>query len=516
MLTVNTLHITLQYPRNNEWPVLSVLKVTDPQTSAKWAQTKLQLPANWQEELLKLAINPKSYGAILGAALFHSDLKSLIDAALTTSATTRLLLVVEPSELKSLHWERLHFPDTTNVWQSFAQNQKLVFSYYSPSSVKRYYPYLLQRDLKVLFFICSPIKDAALGSRSFTAFDTQAIASALAPNLAGVPHKILYQATDTSWSQLQAELNTQAYTLVHIISHGLYVKGNEQSYLILLDEQQRIRAVSAEEFVNKLQVIAGLPHLLFFSSCNTADPTALSSAHGNFAQIVRNKLATPAVVAMADAVTQATANIVSTEFYGYLYKNAFADLALAKAGHKLLETYDFEQRRDRYLPVLYQDLGNGALFGFEPKGLKDLDAKEINDGLTRLEQTLMQRAPKAVEEFEALAKQAQLGEDLEQLEQFCHEVTDISFATLAQNEAEKVLAAYNEECPFPGMRPFKLDLSQQVDYRKYFFGRDALIEQLCAKLNDPQRAVLAIVGPSGSGKSSLAFAGILTKLGSCS
>lgn len=512
MLKINTIHITLQYAHNNEWPVLSVLKSADQTVSSKWVKTTLKLPRDWTEQLLKAESDPENYGTQLGQALFHSGLDKLIQAAITSSENTRLLLVVEPLELRVLHWERLYFPDGANTWRSLAQNQSLIFSYYTAASVKRYYSYLLRRHLKALFFICSPTQDEFLGSQGFTAFDTLPIVESIQKSLGALSHKILYQAQDTSWRNLQNELNKNAYALVHIISHGIYVAGNKQSYLILLDDKQKIRAVSAEEFVEKLQVISPLPHLLFFSSCNTADPAAQKNAHGNFAQVVRDKLATPAVIAMTGTVTQETANIVSKEFYEHLYQCAFADLALAKAGHKLLGTFEYRERHDRYFPVLYQGLGNGALFGLEPKGLDDLDHKEISDGLERLKQTLNQRAPKAVLEFEALAQQAQLKKNLEQLDQFCYEVTDISFAILAQNQAEQVLLAYNDSCPFPGMRPFKLDLSQGADYRQYFFGRDEDTEFICQKLKEPERYIFAIIGPSGSGKSSLAFAGVLKKL----
>jgi len=55
--------------------------------------------------------------------------------------------------------------------------------------------------------------------------------------------------------------------------------------------------------------------------------------------------------------------------------------------------------------------------------------------------------------------------------------------------------------PFPGLRPFEFDESQ------LFFGRDGQSEQLIAKLNGTR--FLAVVGTSGSGKSSLIRAGLM-------
>ena len=58
--------------------------------------------------------------------------------------------------------------------------------------------------------------------------------------------------------------------------------------------------------------------------------------------------------------------------------------------------------------------------------------------------------------------------------------------------------------PFPGLRPFEVDESH------LFFGRNGQSQQLIAKLSATR--FLAVVGTSGSGKSSLARAGLLPAL----
>ena len=60
-------------------------------------------------------------------------------------------------------------------------------------------------------------------------------------------------------------------------------------------------------------------------------------------------------------------------------------------------------------------------------------------------------------------------------------------------------------CPFKGLAPF------EADDAEFFFGRERLVDELVARLGG--RALLAIVGPSGSGKSSLLRAGLLPALG---
>jgi ABC-type glutathione transport system ATPase component len=58
--------------------------------------------------------------------------------------------------------------------------------------------------------------------------------------------------------------------------------------------------------------------------------------------------------------------------------------------------------------------------------------------------------------------------------------------------------------PYKGLRPFR-----EADTAD-FFGRQALIDQLVARLE--KNRFLAVVGPSGSGKSSAVSAGLIPAL----
>jgi hypothetical protein len=60
------------------------------------------------------------------------------------------------------------------------------------------------------------------------------------------------------------------------------------------------------------------------------------------------------------------------------------------------------------------------------------------------------------------------------------------------------------ECPYPGMIPFSEDDSQR------FFGRSQEIKELLNRLHSSP--FLTVIGPSGSGKSSLVFAGVIPAL----
>ncbi|MER8001687.1 WD40 repeat domain-containing protein [Streptomyces sp. NPDC095613] len=68
--------------------------------------------------------------------------------------------------------------------------------------------------------------------------------------------------------------------------------------------------------------------------------------------------------------------------------------------------------------------------------------------------------------------------------------------------------AATEECPYPGLRPFGKDEAA------WFFGREALVSRLMTQLelSVRDRVPLAVVAPSGAGKSSLLRAGLLPEL----
>ena len=60
--------------------------------------------------------------------------------------------------------------------------------------------------------------------------------------------------------------------------------------------------------------------------------------------------------------------------------------------------------------------------------------------------------------------------------------------------------------PYPGLRAFRLEESDR------FFGRDAEIEDLLERLVVRNDRFIAVIGPSGSGKSSLVYAGLIPAL----
>src|SRR5207302_4064739 len=83
----------------------------------------------------------------------------------------------------------------------------------------------------------------------------------------------------------------------------------------------------------------------------------------------------------------------------------------------------------------------------------------------------------------------------------CEESLDLGFPALALGQEPP---PYDERCPFRGLYPFR------VADREFFFGREALVTRLEGRLAEAN--FLAVLGPSGSGKSSVVLAGLIPSL----
>jgi DNA-binding SARP family transcriptional activator len=94
------------------------------------------------------------------------------------------------------------------------------------------------------------------------------------------------------------------------------------------------------------------------------------------------------------------------------------------------------------------------------------------------------------------------GAELQQLERAI--LVQDAALDLSTNGGSDGRAPLQDICPFKGLAPF-----ERAD-AEFFFGRERLVEELAARLADAP--LLAIVGPSGSGKSSLLRAGLLPAL----
>ncbi|MCP4395905.1 MAG: hypothetical protein GY801_01145, partial [bacterium] len=90
---------------------------------------------------------------------------------------------------------------------------------------------------------------------------------------------------------------------------------------------------------------------------------------------------------------------------------------------------------------------------------------------------------------------------LREVNTICEEVLDLNFRALVLGQDPPT---YDDRCPFQGLYPFYLQ------DREFFFGRETLVQTLKQTLE--QDRFLAVLGPSGSGKSSVVLAGLIPVL----
>jgi hypothetical protein len=74
----------------------------------------------------------------------------------------------------------------------------------------------------------------------------------------------------------------------------------------------------------------------------------------------------------------------------------------------------------------------------------------------------------------------------------------------AASTTRLIAATHEIQCPFRGLEVFR-----EGD-REFFFGREAIVQRLMTRLRDAR--FLAVVGPSGVGKSSIVQAGLIPRL----
>ena len=151
---------------------------------------------------------------------------------------------------------------------------------------------------------------------------------------------------------------------------------------------------------------------------------------------------------------------------------------------------------------------------------RDLTGEEITLGLNRLETELPLRAPVLLTQFQEQTRRLRPSlktnpkslsdhtrkervEALAQINSLCMEALDISFNALCLGEEPP---EYDSRSPFRGLESFR------PEDNEFFFGREALTKKLVEKIQS--HPFLAVLGASGSGKSSLVMAGLIPALDS--
>jgi len=449
------------------------------------------------------------YGAMLGHTLFTDGVRELFAQARHADPMLRVLLAVEAKGVQSLRWERLAGPFDDDQWQLLGHSQRTPFSLYLPSASDRMFSPFGRRELRALVVVANPEPGNQYGVEPFD--EAEAARCALA-GLGEIPSVVLGKqpgaAGPPTLSELCRRLTAERFTLLHMVCHGAFSPRTGETALFLDGDDGKTEAVKATAMIQRLRELGGargLPHLAFLGVCDSARPDA-EAALGGLGQRLVRELGMPAVVAMTERVSQATAFALGQVLYTRLREHGEVDRALVEA------CVEVRDQGDAVVPALFSRLAGRPLFHDE------LDRPPSHDDLVaatgRIDALFRERAPvlreramslatavsvdpAALAGVAAAARQAQLAE----LEQLCEGALELSFSALAHGREPP---PYGVRCPFPGLRAFT---SEQ---RKFFRGRTALVDVLLGQLE--REPFLAVVGSSGCGKSSLVLAGVIPRL----
>jgi WD40 repeat protein len=514
------LEITIQRRVGGGWPV--VAEHHRPETLLpvrSEGRLELDEPSN---------ADARAYGRALGQALFRDAIRdAFVRARADQPGGVRVFLFVEADDLKAWRWEWLCAPGGGTAWDFLSLDQRVLYSLYLPSLTERAYPPIGRNSLRALVVVANPADpDRRYGLASFDA--NQNVARLQSIFRDRCPATVLARTAGTAGSPTLEEIETHLtggapdgyYTILHLVCHGWVNPHGAGETTLYLERpnsdptsgQALAQPIEGTALIERLGRVSRLPYLVFLSTCESAAPEA-EQRLGGLAQRLVRELGIPAVIGMTERVTVATAHALAEQFYSRLFaqtKSGEVDRALVQAYAGLVA------RPDVNVPALYSRLGERPLFSTALD--RPLTADEIKTGLQKLGDLLLERAPVVLPSLaesaghlqstlttgpEALSVKARQEREqaLTRVNELCSEAVEISFHALAQGEQPP---AYDARQPFRGLSPFR------AGDREFFFGRDSLVEKLLQKLSAGN--FLAVLGSSGSGKSSLVLAGLAPRL----
>ncbi len=265
----------------------------------------------------------------------------------TRSKQRRVRLRIDPPELHALPWELLHDGQVM-----LAASAATPFSRYLPVDLPWGQPTAL-RPIRVLALISDPSDlqakyDLAAAN---VEVERQILQEALAAE--GIALDIL--GAPATLRRIEDKLR-EGYHVLHVVAHGAFNARHQQSALYLQNEDGAAQRVVDDDFVAMVSRLQYKPALTVLAACQSATPATRDGLAGLGPKLVRAGM--PAVVAMQDFVTVATARQFSAILYRQLLQHAVIDLAVNQARSTLLTT----GRPDAAVPVLFMRQKDGCLW----------------------------------------------------------------------------------------------------------------------------------------------------------
>jgi len=461
------------------------------------------------QHLLAFTSNDQLYGHTLSKMLFSAPaiskgFSSARSVAQTLGVPLRLRVYIWPEDdaLHAVRWESLRDPETD---APLCLGDGLIFSRYLTSIDWQPVRPQPRGDIRALVIIANP---HIPGGSALPPIDVAGELARAKQALISIPTiAALASAGEATFKKIEKALRSGP-DIVYLMAHGALVE--KQAHLFLERPDGSLDLVPGADLVNAIQGIFQKPRLIALLSCQSAgDDTsrALSALGPQLA-----KVGAPAVLAMHGNISIASATEFLPTFFTTLCSDGRVDVALAAARTTVRRSSDW------WRPVLFMRSRSGRIWAEVAAPAPEvLDATAVTAGLDTLARVVPLHAPGAAEELKQHAEvlhnlittsrfdptERTARELLAALDRICAAIygEDIDFAEVARGRAPELAPPV---APFCGLAAF-----QSKDAR-FFFGRDHLVESLVGRLQ--KQPFLALLGASGSGKSSLALAGLVPRL----
>ncbi|MGD8604313.1 MAG: CHAT domain-containing protein, partial [Anaerolineales bacterium] len=324
---VNRLELTIAHKQGDTWPVYAQHRRAGSQISSR-IEGELRLPESWEKLLERYARTGDrlAYGRTLGQGLFQDEVDEAMRETLYGEERLRLLLVVDDPELRSLRWELLCARESrSGDWSPLVHNPWVFFSRYVLSESRRRFQ-IGQKELRTLIAIAGASSDDKFGLQ---AFDEEALIEVFEQAYQGFDHTILREAT---LEALLDGLQTREYSVLQIIAHARQAQRSLEPGLFLRDEKDGMAVIKGDSLIKRLGSLTKLPDLAFLVAAGgrenwTKDDVPMNAlAYG-----LVHDLGMPFALALSDAITFRSAEILFREFYKGLRMHGQVDRALSEA-----------------------------------------------------------------------------------------------------------------------------------------------------------------------------------------
>lgn len=323
------------------------------------------------EALRDLSFDPKEYADALTKALFApAELQVAFAEAISNAQAQdvplrlRLLIGASAPELHAIRWELLNNPKNN---APLATDEMILFSRYLSSSDWRPVKLKGKGDLKALVAVANP---SDLGNYKLAAIDEAGEIERAKTGLENIPIVALPEGSQrATLNNILQKLQAQPYDILYLVCHGYMANG--QPVLCLEAEDGKMDRVSGSDLTTRIRELQNRPRLAVLISCQSA-----GKGTGDALSAIGPRLAEagiPAVLAMQDNLSMATAEDFLPEFFNALQKDGQIDRALSVGRGFVRKNPDY------WIPVLFMRLKSGRLwytpgFGDARKGAEKLPA----------------------------------------------------------------------------------------------------------------------------------------------